>query len=90
MSVVTQDEQPSWVRASQIKTAKASQRNATLASEALALVRGRGDIPDAWRTVAAVVAEGGRSWQQIGDTCGMTKFEAAGKFRRLLLAAGLK
>ena len=86
---VTVNETPAWARANAAKTEQAAARNATLASEALAALRGQ-DVPDDWRRVAAVVAEGGRTWQQIGDAVGMTKFQAASKFRRLLIAADLR
>lgn len=82
-------DETSWQRANKAKTQQAATRNAALAREAIALLRGH-ELPVEWVRVATVVAEGGRSWQQIGDAVGMTKFEAAGKFRRLLVAAGLK
>lgn len=89
MTVQAVDERPSWERASEAKTLRASARNATLAAQAIELLRGQ-DVPPDWMRVALAVAEGGRTWQQIGDAVGMTKFEAAGKFRRLLIAAGLR
>jgi len=81
--------EPSWARASRVKTQQASRRNAVLASQALDLLRGQ-ELPADWARVAAAVAEGGRTWQQIGDAVGMTKFEAASKFRRLLRRADLR
>lgn len=83
------EQPPGWRRASQAKTAQASARNATLAQEAIALLRGQ-DVPADWLRVAAVVADGGRTWEAIGAELDMTKFEAASKFRRLLTRAGLR
>ena len=86
---MTMTDSPAWRRAADAKTQQASQRNATLAREALALLRGQ-DLPAEWVRVASVVAEGGRSWDEIAACLGMSKFKAAGMFRRLLVRADLR
>jgi len=78
-------------RASAAKTAQASERNRGLAVKAIELADTTQGIEARWLLVArAVVEHEGASWQQIGDACGMSKFQAASCFRRLLVATGLR
>jgi hypothetical protein len=78
-------------RASDAKTAKAATRNYSLAGDALTRAALLSDVPARWLDVARAVRDTrGATWEQIGATLGMGKYEAAGCFRRLLVATGLK
>ena len=80
-------------KASAAKTAQASERDVTLARDALSKVA---DVPARWRDVAqSRIDYPGENWQQIADRLsvsypGMTRYQAASCFRRLLVAAGLR
>jgi hypothetical protein len=78
-------------RASRAKTAQASSRNRSLAEQAISRASGNMSIAPRWLTVAhAILDNDGATWARIGEVTGMTKYEAASCFRRLLVATGLK
>jgi hypothetical protein len=85
-------ERSSAKRASDAKTQQASARNRELARKAIELAPQYGEqIVDRWLTVArAILDHEGASWSQIGEACGMGKYEAASCFRRLLVVTGLR
>jgi len=83
---VTDDLAP-WAVANQVKMRRTQARNAELARMALTKLS---LLPDDWRRVAEAVAEGGKTWDEIGAALGMTRNQAASCFRRLLVRADLK
>ena len=80
---------PGWQQANTHKTAQASARNAELAQRALSVLGD--DMPADWRDVAeAVIASPGQTWDQVAAQLGVTRYVAAGRFRRLLVRAGVR